>query len=245
MGEMIEDVEVRVSRPRLVAQKIKSTILRPVGTVVNLFDVSDAIALTFDDGPDRQVTPAVLDVLRKHGAKATFFVLTDYASAHPDLVQRILEDGHEIGLHFDRHDRITELPAAVVWERMVEARRVLERLAGPISLFRPPYGSQNYLTYFIARLLGLEVVGWSRCANDWLEQTAESAARAAYERMAGGDVVLMHDGMELEPDEPRPTFDKAEMVELFLQAATARGLKSITVSALLARGPARRSHWFR
>ena len=230
---------------REILDRIKSIVLFPNGTPIGAFNVRDVVSLTFDDGPDPEATPAILEVLRRYDAKATFFVLTDYALAHPVLVQRLQAEGHEVGLHFDRHDRITELPPLAALRRLRAARRSLEALAGPVKLFRPPYGSQNYLTFAFARLLGLKVVGWNRWANDWLEQTAEHAARVASEKLAGGDIVLMHDGLELGPDEPRPTFDRAEMVRLFLDQAAARGLKSVTVGSLLARGPLRRSHWFR
>lgn len=243
---LVGAVELSVRSPSSdILARIKSTILIPNGTIVGAFDVSDVVALTFDDGPDREMTPAILDILRRHGAHATFFLLTDYAQVHRDLVERILAEGHEIGLHFDRHDRITHLPPLTALSRMIEARRRLVDLAGQVSLFRPPFGGQNYLTYVFARMLGLKVIGWTRWANDWLEQTAESAANVASEHLAGGDIVLMHDGLELGPNDPRPTFDRGRMVELFLQEAAARGLKAVTVGTLLARGRRRRSHWFR
>jgi peptidoglycan/xylan/chitin deacetylase (PgdA/CDA1 family) len=226
-------------------ERIKSAILVPNGTTVGAFDVPDAIGLTFDDGPDLDATPAILEVLRRHEAKATFFVLTEHALARRELLGRILAEGHEVGLHFDRHDHVTRLPPAAAWARMKQARRTLARLIGPVRLFRPPFGSQNYLTYAFARMLGLEVVGWTRWANDWLEQSAESAANVATEHLRGGDIVLMHDGLELSAKDPRPTFDRAHMVELFLREAESRGLKAITVGSLTARGPRRRSHWFR
>lgn len=228
-----------------LAQRLKSVILTPVGTVTSLFGQHDAIAVTFDDGPDPEVTPRVLSVLRDRNARATFFVLTDEAARHPELLKRIAEDGHEIGLHFDRHDRITSLPPATAWRRMKAARDSLAALAGPVTVFRPPYGSQNYLTYAFARLLGLRVVGWSQCASDWIDQSVENAVQAACHSLVGGDIILLHDGLVLSPDEPRPGLDRAETADGVLAEAQARGLHSVTVSALLKRGPARLSHWFR
>lgn len=235
----------RIAQSSEVLDRIKSAILIPNGTIVGAFDVPDAVGLTFDDGPDLDVTPAILDVLRRHEAKATFFVLTDHAQARGDLLRRIMAEGHEIGLHFDRHDHVTKLPPLTALRRMIQARRLLASLAGPVRLFRPPYGSQNYLTYAFARLLGLKVIGWTRWANDWLEQSPESAAHVAFEHLRGGDIVLMHDGLELGPDDPRPTFDRAQMVELFLREAHRRGLRAVTVGSLMSRGRRRRSHWFR
>ena len=228
-----------------VAQRIKSALLLPVGTVVGAFGCRGAVALTFDDGPDPEVTPRVLNVLSRHGAKATFFVLTDHARTRPALLRRILDEGHEIGLHFDRHDRITELPRGTAFRRMQQAKRDLADLVGPISLFRPPYGSQNYATYFLARLLNLKVIGWTRQAEDWVEQSPESSADHATKDIHGGDIILMHDGLELGPDEPRPRLDRARVTDLVLDEATKRGLKTVTVGALLAGRAPQRSHWFR
>ena len=228
-----------------LGQRLKSAVLTPVGTVTSLFGRHDAIALTFDDGPDAEVTPRVLEVLQRHGAKATFFVLTDEAVRRPNLVKRLADAGHEVGLHFDRHDRIPDLAPRAAFARLRAARDLLAGLAGPVRLFRPPYGSQNYLTYAFARALGLRVVGWSQCASDWIEQSPESSARAATDSLTGGDIVLLHDGLALKPDEPRPSLDRAEVADLVLAKAAARGLQSVTVTDLLRRGPHRLSHWFR
>ena len=227
------------------AQRIKSGLLLPIGTVVGAIGSGGAVALTFDDGPDLDVTPRVLDVLARHGAKATFFVLVDHAQARPALLRRILDEGHEVGLHFDRHDRITDLPKATAFRRMREAKRSLSQLAGPISLFRPPYGSQNWTTYLFARLLNLVVVGWNRQGNDWIEQAPEHSAGLVTKDLRGGDIILLHDGLELGPDEPRPTLDRACVSDLVLDEAARRGLKTVTVGCLLARGTPKRTRWLR
>src|ERR1700756_512392 len=103
----------------MIMEKVKSAVVAPVGTIISSIGVADAIALTFDDGPDPHVTPAVLDVLHRHGARATFFLLTEQASTHRGLIVRMLEEGHEIGLHFDHHDRITALPPLIALGRMI------------------------------------------------------------------------------------------------------------------------------
>jgi peptidoglycan/xylan/chitin deacetylase (PgdA/CDA1 family) len=228
-----------------LARRLKSLALTPVGTTISVFGRPDAVALTFDDGPDPEVTPRVLSVLRDRNARATFFVLTDEADRHPELLKRIAEDGHEIGLHFDRHDRITTLAPGTALRRMKAARDKLAAVAGPVALFRPPYGSQNYTTYAIARLLGLRVVGWSQVASDWIEQSVEDSVRAACHNLSGGDIILLHDGLILSPEVPRPSLDRVAVADGVLAEVQARGLHSVTVGALLKRGPARLSHWFR
>jgi peptidoglycan/xylan/chitin deacetylase (PgdA/CDA1 family) len=233
------------SKMRSIAQRLKSAILTPVGTTTSVFDRPDAVALTFDDGPDPEVTPRVLSVLRERQAHATFFVLTDEAARYPELLKRIVDEGHQVGLHFDRHDRITALAPGTALRRMRAARDSLAALAGPVRLFRPPYGSQNYLTYAIARLLGLRVVGWSQQANDWMDQSVEKSVDDACHSLIGGDIILLHDGLSLTPEEERPSLDRVQVADGVLAAAQAQGLGAITVSALLQRGPARLSHWFR
>jgi peptidoglycan/xylan/chitin deacetylase (PgdA/CDA1 family) len=238
--------DIRSGARRDLAARLKSLVLLPIGTPTSMFDVRDEIALTFDDGPHPDVTPAVLDVLKRHDARATFFVMTEHAVAHPDVLSRIAAEGHEIALHFDRHDSIPGLPPSVAFARLRSARHLLEKLVGPVTLFRPPYGSQNLLTYFMARSLGLTVVGWSQCANDWMAHlTTEDSAGCVTHSLEGGDIVLEHDGLELGPDEPAPSLDRAQVADLILRHAAARGLKSVTVGALLKRGAVRRSRWFR
>ncbi len=231
---------------RSLARRLKSVILTPVGTATSVFGEHEAVALTFDDGPDPEMTPRILSVLGKRNARATFFVLTDEAAQRPELLKRIADEGHEIGLHFDRHDRITSLPPKEAFRRMKAARDSLAALAGrPVALFRPPYGSQNYRTYAFARLLGLRVVGWSQCANDWLDQSVENSVHAACDSLAGGDIILLHDGLALTPEEIRPNLDRAKVADGVLAEAQARGLRSVTAGALLRGRPNRLSHWFR
>ncbi len=100
------------------------------------------IALTFDDGPDPRWTPQVLDVLRRAGVHATFFVVGTQAAAHPELVRRIVAEGHQVGIHTFTH---TDLGAAAPWRRSLELREAQLTLAGVAdvtsSLLRPPYSS--------------------------------------------------------------------------------------------------------
>src|SRR5688572_27804750 len=95
-----------------------SPLLAVVGSIQGARRPGDQIGLTFDDGPDELVTPRLLDLLRQRNARATFFVLTDKAATRPDLVRRIVEEGHEIGLHFDNHDRLTQMPLSVARSRL-------------------------------------------------------------------------------------------------------------------------------
>jgi peptidoglycan/xylan/chitin deacetylase (PgdA/CDA1 family) len=220
-------------------------ILAPVGTIQGARDATKMVALTFDDGPDADVTPRLLDLLKARGVRVTFFVLTEKGAARADLLRRIRDEGHEIGLHFDRHDRLTELPLAAARVRLRDARRQLEDLVGPVRLFRPPFGSQSLSTFLMARSQGLDVVAWGPYAEDWEEQAPETAAAKVLGPIKGGDIVLMHDGLEKPQGEDLPTFDRVRMVELILDGLAERGLEPDSVGGLLSAGGRRRAPWFR
>src|SRR5581483_8540438 len=147
-------------KARRAARRFRDAVLSPIGSIHGAWNPTRQVALTFDDGPDPVVTPRLLDLLVQRGARATFFVLTERATARPDLIRRMLAEGHEVALHFDRHDRITDLPPREARRRLAAAKAELEAMAGPVVYFRPPYGGQSLRTYLIARSLGLQVVSW-------------------------------------------------------------------------------------
>src|SRR5262249_8022340 len=126
------------------------------------------IALTFDDGPDPEVTPRILELLAAHGQRATFFVIGRRAEAEPALVRAIAEQGHAIGNHSYTHAWLTPL-----WrtERLapvlLRGQEVLERVAGVRPRwFRPPVGLFGPRVAPAARRAGLALVGWTLRSND-------------------------------------------------------------------------------
>lgn len=226
-------------------RRFADPLLRSIGSINGTRDASREIAMTFDDGPDPVVTPRLLDLLAARNVRATFFVLTDKAARQPALMKRMVQEGHEIALHFDRHDRLPSLGLAEARRRLIGARRCLEDIAGPIRYFRPPFGAQSLSTYFLARSLSLDVVSWGPYAEDWVEQEPEQAAARGLRDLNGGDILLLHDGLEIPEGDVAPTFDRVRMVELLLEGLTERGLGATTVGGLLASGRPRLSAWFR
>src|SRR6185312_6249963 len=216
-----------------------------LGSVNGAILPTKSVALTIDDGPDPAVTPRLLDVLARRGVRATFFVLTDKAGLAPGLVRRAVAEGHESALHFDRHDRLTSLPVKGARDGLVAARARLEDLAGPVEFFRPPFGGQSLATFFLARSLGLQVVSWGPHAEDWVEQPPALAASRALEGLGGGEILLLHDGLEMAEGEQAPTFDRVRMVELILDGMAQRGLAPTTVGGLIRDAKPRLSPWFR
>jgi peptidoglycan-N-acetylglucosamine deacetylase len=171
-----------------------SGLRRRLGVEYELADRS-AVALTFDDGPHPNGTPAILEALAEHGVTATFFLVGEQVERRPQLAARIVAEGHEVGLHCHRHRNLLRLPPHQVWRDMERARGAIEQAAGvPLRLYRPPYGVLTTSALAAARRLGLRPVLWSRWGRDW--RAAATPATISAELcgdLTGGEVLLLHD----------------------------------------------------
>ncbi len=153
------------------------------------------VALTFDDGPHPQGTPAVLEVLREHGATATFFLAGEQVARRPALVAEIVAAGHGVELHCYRHRNLLRLGVREFLEDAERACTVIEEASGQaVAAYRPPYGIFSAATLRAVRRRGWRAVLWSRWGRDWDRRaTAESIARRASTGIEAGDIVLLHD----------------------------------------------------
>jgi peptidoglycan/xylan/chitin deacetylase (PgdA/CDA1 family) len=156
---------------------------------------ASGVALTFDDGPHPEGTPAVLEVLAAAGARATFFVIGEQVERRPELVVRILAEGHAVALHGYRHRLQLRLTAAAVAEDIRRGAAVLQDAAGVAPAWhRPPYGIYSPAGLRAAREAGLSPLLWSRWGKDWRKFTTPGRiARRATHGVIGGDVILLHD----------------------------------------------------
>jgi len=204
------------------------------------------VALTYDDGPHPEQTPAVLDELARAGARATFFVLSQRALAEPGIVRRMLAEGHEVGLHGADHTDLTTVPGRHAARLVARSKRDLEAVTGQRTrLYRPTYGAQGMLQYGAARALGMDVVLWTAWALDWMDDEAEAVAARAVGACHPGAIVLLHDATD--DDRARaevvalPTFCRAEVTRRILKGLADAGYTTETVGGLLARYPAVRA----
>lgn len=228
------------------AKRLIEPIFAPIGTIQRVRCSARAIALTFDDGPNDAVTPKILDLLARCDATATFFIVTEKARNQQALIKRMIAEGHEVALHCDRHDRLTTLPLREVRDRLLAAKMELQQLGGvDVRHFRPPFGAQSLGTFAIARRLKFDVVGWGPYAEDWVEQSPESASDKALKNVAVGDIMLLHDDLEMPEGEQPPTFDRIRMVELVLAGLADRGIQAMNLNSLISCGSKRKTPWFR
>jgi len=152
-------------------------------------------ALTFDDGPHEEGTPAVLEILARAGTTATFFLVGEQALRRPALVREIAAAGHEIGIHCQRHRNLLRLAPRQVRADLEMAAAVIEELAGrPLRLYRPPYGILNATALRVARERGWRTVLWSHWGRDWERAaTAGSIVSLMVRDVGQGSIGLLHD----------------------------------------------------
>jgi peptidoglycan/xylan/chitin deacetylase (PgdA/CDA1 family) len=161
------------------------------------------MALTFDDGPNDPHTMHLLDVLARHNAKATFFLIGKYVRQRPEIARAILAAGHEIGNHTDSHPNLVLVSAARLRQELDGCRKSLEDALGTkITLFRPPFGGRRPNVLRTAREMGLSPVMWSVTSADWsAKSAAEIVERVGRQvdsrRKPQSEVVLLHDGGHL------------------------------------------------
>jgi peptidoglycan/xylan/chitin deacetylase (PgdA/CDA1 family) len=152
-------------------------------------------ALTFDDGPHPQGTPAVLDALAAARVRASFFLVGEQVQRNPSLVGEILAAGHDIGVHCHRHRNLLRLAPWQVRDDLARAQDTIEQQSGrPSALYRPPYGILNAAALKIARARGWRTLLWSHWGRDWeLRATPESIASLVTDGVGDGAVLLLHD----------------------------------------------------
>ena len=152
------------------------------------------VALTFDDGPDPEGTPAVLAALRELGWTATFFLLGSQARRYPDVARAVLAAGHEVALHGDEHDNHLFRSAGWVRRDLTRGAAAVEAATGVRPRwYRPPYGVLSAGTLRATRGLDLTPVLWTAWGRDWLPSTGARVAATVQAGLAPGGTVLLHD----------------------------------------------------
>lgn len=214
-------------------------------SVTGVRTAEPVVVLTLDDGPDPEWTPKVLDLLASRQATATFFVLLSRTRRHPELLQRIVAEGHEIAFHGADHRRLTGMALPEARRMLRDGRRELETQAGVrIRWYRPPYGALSPATWQAVRAAELTPVLWGTSALDGRDASHTERIERATAGIAPGTVVLAHDaraGVDDGVDDPAITpFDRAALLAAILDEYDRRGLRVVSLGAALRRGRPRR-----
>jgi peptidoglycan/xylan/chitin deacetylase (PgdA/CDA1 family) len=152
-------------------------------------------ALTFDDGPHAQGTPAVLEILAGANVDATFFLVGEQVQRNPALAREIVAAGHRVGLHCHRHRNLLRVTPRGVREDIARAEAIIEEATDcSLSLYRPPYGVPNAAALCLAQGRGWRTLLWSQWGRDWeARATPDSIAARVTHGVDEGSVLLLHD----------------------------------------------------
>ncbi|MDQ0090065.1 peptidoglycan/xylan/chitin deacetylase (PgdA/CDA1 family) [Paenibacillus anaericanus] len=213
---------------------IPGVITRLFGFRVFRHGVSkDNFALTFDDGPDPIYTPKLLDLLELYGAKATFFVVGSNAEKYPELVQRMHEEGHLIGIHNYVHKTNWLMAPATVKKQIQKTTKIIHDITGITThYYRPPWGIVNLFDF--AKRNETQIVLWSAMFGDWRQRIgADRLTKRMMKKLRGGEVFLLHDcGTTLGANSDAPV-QMLIALERVLQEAQQRGLQSIRIDEMI------------
>jgi peptidoglycan/xylan/chitin deacetylase (PgdA/CDA1 family) len=208
------------------------------GTIHRERAAGPLIALTFDDGPNPEQTPRLLELLARHDAKATFFLIGEWALREPALIRETVAAGHAIGNHTFTHPTMPAHGAARIREELRRCREAVEASGERFStvdgaaLLRPPYGRRRPGTLRTVREEGYVPVTWSITGYDWRAHTTAKRITRRCLRAEQGDIILLHDGSNT-----GPTADRSKSiatVAALLEHFTPRGYRFVTVPELVA-----------
>jgi peptidoglycan/xylan/chitin deacetylase (PgdA/CDA1 family) len=232
---------VRPAFRRAAHHAVDAFAASKLGSIDSVGTNAPLVALTFDDGPDRERTPQVLDVLAGCQARATFFMLVQNARAWPELVRRAVIEGHEVALHGVDHSSLAGASRRSTRLLIVDAAIELGAISGThVKYFRPPFGHQTVASCLGIRNAGLDCVVWDLDSLDWRGGEEPLVASKVVAQAAPGSIVLLHDGCA---GDGQPSFDRAKTVQLVLDGLQRRRLYTTTLSALCASGQPHRTVW--
>lgn len=182
------------------------------------------VAITFDDGPNVEFTPKVLGILKKHQAKATFFLIGKHIEKYPNIVQQILDDGHLIGNHSYLHNNGFGFlkTKEVIKDISITQRLLKDKFNIENKLFRPPFGVTNPNIAKVVKNLNLQVIGWSVRSLDTKAKTVDEVMQRIIPKIKKGAVILLHDTSTL----------SVEILEQLLQYLEEHQLQSVTINEL-------------
>ncbi|MDR3559924.1 MAG: polysaccharide deacetylase family protein [Negativicutes bacterium] len=192
------------------------------------------VALTFDDGPYPPYTGQVLDVLKEFQVPATFFIIGQNAEKHPELVRRIVAEGHQIGNHTYNHLDLLKADRQAIAEQIDRTNKIIGTISGQTPrVVRPPHGFRDAVVIDVMAERGLKVVEWSVSSRDWTNPGADAIASRTISKVKNGSVILLHDGDGIAQKDSRE--QTVQATRQIIRELLAQGYKFVTVDEILAK----------
>jgi peptidoglycan/xylan/chitin deacetylase (PgdA/CDA1 family) len=194
------------------------------------------VALTFDDGPNDNATDALLDILARHNARATFFLIGQFVRRRPEIVRRVHAAGHLLGNHTETHPWLHLKPERVIREELRMCSEAIEDATGsPVRYFRPPHGARRPAVLRAAAAFGMKTVQWNAMGHDWqpigpdrIFANIASARNKARGRGEGANI-LLHDGHDVTMGSDRR--DTLLVTQRLLEQFAHDGVRTVAVDA--------------
>ena len=199
----------------------------PLGEVWRVPMRRKEIALTFDDGPYPFYTDLLLHELERSHVVATFFLVGRSSQEFPELVNRIVADGDEVGDHTFNHYKLTKLPGRQIAAQISEDATLLEPFVGaPLTLFRPPHGRFDHRVVALAHAMGYDTIFWSDSPEDTKDISPALVVKRTLDQASPGGIVLMHNGQ----------YRTIEALPIIIDRLRSEGYTFVTVTRLLEDG---------
>ncbi|HEX3046457.1 MAG TPA: polysaccharide deacetylase family protein [Bacillota bacterium] len=189
------------------------------------------LALTFDDGPDSQFTPKILDVLKKYNVKATFFVVGSQIEKYPEIFKRIIREGHAIGSHSYQHLNICRLSAAKIKFQLNKNQELIQNNGGSaLVYYRPPYGALDPTSIELISKNGYKIVLWTIDSLDWRGFKKQQVLANVVPKLKNGYIILQHCGTQTQKESLNGT---VEALPGIIESAQRLGCRFTTIPELL------------
>ncbi len=217
----------------LVYAILPTVIIRVSGWGIVKRLKTEAIALTFDDGPNPIYTPQLLDLLKKYDVKATFFVVGSKVKAYPEIIKRMSQEGHTIGIHhFEHTSSWILLPSQLKRQLQLTEEAIMECTDQKVTFYRPPWGQFNLFSLLLSKRF--KIIIWSHIFGDW---KVKKGKNGLLEQLLAvkepGSILLLHDcGETLGADQEAPYY-MLNCLEIYLQENSIKGTKFITLKDYL------------
>ncbi|WP_313756660.1 polysaccharide deacetylase family protein [Tissierella sp.] len=188
------------------------------------------LALSFDDGPHPKYTLEILDILKQYNVKATFFVLGKHAESYPDIINRQVSEGHEIGNHSYSHINMKKVSDKIIKEEFEKTQEIIYSISNiKPKVFRPPYGNYNDDVIKIVSSDNLSVVLWTfyQDSKDWSNPGVDVIVNTTLSKVQNGDIILLHDYVY------KKESHTVEALKIILPKLIDEGYRFVTISELI------------